>query len=111
MLYTTLSNIILYNLIVAIINNLFKMNKSNADAESRAILILAHERMRWDDKYGSLILLPPPFNMFSLITNCILLCSEVNTKKFNRYFTKVFYVFIAFALFLFLFTYSLGSLN
>ena len=110
MLYTTLSNIILYNLIVAIINNLFKMNKSNADAESRAILILAHERMRWDDKYGSLILLPPPFNMFSLITNCILLCSEVHTKKFNRYFTKVFYVFIAFALFLFLFILGFISL-
>ena len=50
--FTTLSNIMLFNLIVAIVNNLFDSYHEKAEAESRAKLVLAHERKKWDDRYG-----------------------------------------------------------
>ena len=100
MLYTTLSNIILFNLIVSIINNFYDNVKSKADAESRAVLVLAHEKMKWDEKYGLLNFLPPPFNAFSFIFCVILLLSGEHAKKLNLLFCKFFFCFIALAFFL-----------
>ena len=65
--FTTLSNICLFNLIIAIVTNLFNKVEEKAEAENRAKLILTHERIKWDEEYGLLILLPSPLNIISLI--------------------------------------------
>ena len=97
MMFTTLSNIMLFNLLVGIINNLFENAIDDADAESRAMLVLTHERLRWDNKYGLLILLPSPFNIFSFFCNIFLLIYDKkygNTEKINNKLCKFFYIFI-----------------
>ena len=104
MLFTTLSNIMLFNLIVGIINNLFENSVDDADAESRSMLVLTHERLRWDDKFGLLILLPSPLNIFSFFCNIFLLFYHEkygNTEKINHILSKVFYIFIAIIYFFF----------
>ena len=101
-LFTTLSNIMLFNLIVGIVNNLFEKYHEKAEAESRAKLVLAHERKKWDTNYGLLILFPSPFNIFSIILYPILLFSGDNKPKLNLLFSKFCYFFIAIVIFMYL---------
>ena len=102
MLYSTLSNVILFNLIVAIINNLFNNLERKADAENRAVLVLTHERIKWDDRYGLLILLPSPLNAFSLIFIPWLFVAKDTLEEVNLLFSKVCYSIIALIIFIFL---------
>ena len=108
--FTTLSNIMLFNLIVAIVNNLFDSYHERAEAESRAKLVLAHERRKWDDRYGLLMLFPSPINIFSLLLLPFLYFSkEQNIKKNNILFSKICYFFIA--LIIFIYFFILGILS
>ena len=102
MLYTTLSNIILFNLIVAIINNLFNSLEDKADAENRAVLVLTHERIKWDNRYGLLILLPAPLNAISLIFIPWLFVVKDSIEDVNLLFSKVCYFIVAVIIFLYL---------
>ena len=101
-LFTTLSNIMLFNLIVGIVNNLFDQYHEKAEAESRAKLVLAHERKRWDKNYGLLILFPSPFNIFSIIFYPILIFSGEKKAKLNLLFSKFCYFFVALLIFFYL---------
>ncbi len=102
MLYTTLSNIILFNLIVAIINNLFNSLEDKADAENRAVLVLTHERIKWDNRYGLLILLPAPLNAISLIFIPWLFVVKDSIEDVNLLFSKVCYFIVAVIIFFYL---------
>ena len=100
--FTTLSNIMLFNLIVAIVNNLFDSYHERAEAESRAKLVLAHERKKWDDRYGLLILFPAPLNIFPLLLLPFLyLSKDQNLKKNNVLLSKICYFYIAFLTFIY----------
>ena len=65
-LFSTFSNIILFNLIVSILNNFYNECEEIADAQSRAMLVLNHEKLRWNGSFDLLIFLPVPFNIFSI---------------------------------------------
>lgn len=71
--YTTISNVMMFNLIVSIVDNLYQNYQSQADSENRAVLVLTYERIKWDSKYGLLILFPAPFNLISFPLCIILL--------------------------------------
>ena len=101
-LFTTLSNIMLFNLIVGIVDNLFDEYHEKSEAESRAKLILTHERKKWDKSYGLLILFPSPFNIFAIFLFPILIFSGENNKKFNILFSKFCYFFIALIIFIYM---------
>ena len=101
-LFTTLSNIMLFNLIVGIVNNLFDRYHEKAEAESRAKIVLAHERKKWDKNYGLLILFPSPFNIFSIIFYPFLLLFGDNRPKMNLLFSKFCYFFIAIIIFFYI---------
>ena len=105
MSFTTISNIMLFNLIVGIINNLFNNAQENADAESRAMIILIHEDIKWDDNYGILIFLPPPINIVALIFNIIIIFFDnyFDCKYYNELFCKISYIFIAIIYFIYIF--------
>ena len=112
-IFSTLSNIMLFNLIVGIVNNLFDKYHEKAEAESRAKIVLAHERKKWDANYGLLILYPSPFNIFSIILYPFLLFSGDSKQKLNLLFSKFCYFFIACIIFLYIlflgvFTYFLA---
>ena len=102
-LFSTLSNIMLFNLIVGIVNNLFDQYHEKAEAESRAKIVLAHERKKWDKNYGLLILFPSPFNIFSIFFYPFLLLSGDNKQKYNLLFSKFCYFFIAIISFCYIF--------
>ena len=101
-LFTTLSNIMLFNLIVGIVDNLFDQYHEKSEAESRAKLILAHERKKWDNYYGLLILFPSPFNIFSILLFPILIFAGDNKQKLNILFSKFCYFFIALIIFIYM---------
>ena len=105
--YTVVSNIMLFNLIVCIVNNLFESFQEKSIAENMSVLILSHERIRWDEKYGLVILLPAPFNIISLIFILILvICGhyydDEKIIKLNYIFSKICYFLIALIYFFFL---------
>ena len=104
MAFTTISNIMLFNLIVGIINNLFNNAQENADAESRAMIILIHEDIKWDDNYGILIFLPPPINIVAVIFNIIIIFFDnyLDCKYYNEMFCKISYIFIAIIYFIYI---------
>ena len=101
-LFSTLSNIMLFNLIVGIVDNLFDQYHEKSEAESRAKLILAHERKKWDKNYGLIILFPSPFNIFSILLFPIIIFSGDNKQKLNILFSKICYFFIAVIIFLYM---------
>ena len=101
-LFTTLSNIMLFNLIVGIVNNLFDQYYEKAEAESRAKLVLAHERKKWDKNYGLLILYPSPFNIFTIIFYPILIFAGEKREKLNLLFSKICYFFIALLIYIYM---------
>lgn len=110
-LYITISNVMLLNLVIAIINNLYNFFKDMADAENRSVLVLNYERLKWDSSYGLLILLPAPFNILSLFFIIILLLApEHKREQLNTVFSKIAYVIVAFANFAILVIISLTLL-
>ena len=92
----------LFNLIVGIVDNLFDQYHEKSEAESRAKLILAHERKKWDKNYGLIILFPSPFNIFSILLFPIVIFSGDNKQKLNIFFSKCCYFFIAIVIFLYM---------
>ena len=99
--FTVISNLLLFNLIVGIINNLFNFLEEKNESQSRSILIIVHEKIKWDDRYGLLILLPAPLNLCSIFFIPILIIisqvcdNEKIIKKYNLIFSKIAYFFIA----------------
>ena len=100
--FATVSNIMLFNLIVGIVDNLFDKYHQKSEAQSRAKLVLAHERKKWDDSYGLLILFPSPFNIFTIIFLPFLVFSGDDKQKLNLLFSKLCYFFIALIQFLYI---------
>ena len=99
--FTVISNLLLFNLIVGIINDLFNSLEEKNESQSRSILIIVHEKIKWDDRYGLLILLPAPLNLCSIFFIPILIIisqvcdNEKIIKKYNLIFSKIAYFFIA----------------
>ena len=94
--YTIVSNIMLFNLIVCIVNNLFESCQEKSIAENMSVLIVSHERIRWDEKYGLVILLPAPLNLISLFFIIFLVIygrnhEEEKIIKLNYIFSKICY--------------------
>ena len=92
----------LFNLIVGIVDNLFDQYHEKSEAESRAKLILAHERKKWDKNYGIIMLFPSPFNIFSILLFPIVIFSGDNKQKLNILFSKFCYFFIALIIFIYI---------
>ena len=101
-IFTTFSNIILFNLIVSILNNFYNECEEIADAESRAMLVINHKKLRWNGNYDLLIFLPVPFNILSF-PFCIYLLFIKDVKKrekLNEVFCRFFFIIIALILFI-----------
>lgn len=66
-LFVIVSNIVLVNLLIALLSEAFYNVSKEADSRHRAILIGYRNRWRWSDEFGFLIFVPPPANIISLI--------------------------------------------
>jgi len=102
-IYVIMSNVMLLSLFVAIVSNQYQTHKSAADSENRVILVITHESIKWDDRYGLLILLPHPLNILSFFMVIILLMvPESKAEKVNIIMSKIAFILICFVNFFYL---------
>jgi len=102
-IYVIMANIMLLGLFTAIVSNQYKTHQENSDFENRVSLISTYKNIKWDNKWGLLILLPTPLNMIGVLFMGILLVVPNDQKeKYNIMFSKICYVFIALFQFLLL---------
>ena len=92
--YLLIANIMFLNLLIAILSNVYSELNSRVDAEHRSMVITYYNRWFWDERYGILILLPPPLTFLSLLLSPIFLFMK-DTRTLNSFLCKVFYIFYA----------------
>jgi len=66
-IFVIVSNIVLVNLLIALLSEAFYNVSKEADSRHWAILIGYWNRWKWSDEYGFLIFVPPPANIICLI--------------------------------------------
>ena len=101
-IFCVLANALMLNLMIALLANIYDDLKDKVDSEHRAVVISYYNRWSWDDNYGVLIFMPTPLCFLSLVFSPFFLGPE--TTKWNRFFSRVFYIIYAvvqFTLFLF----------
>jgi hypothetical protein len=89
--YLLMANVMLLNLLIALLSNVYAELDKKVDAEHRAVVISYYNRMFWSTSYGIIIFLPPPFTYLNLILCPIVLMSK-NPVKLNTLFCKSFYL-------------------
>ena len=92
--YLMISNVVLLNLLIAIISNVYETLVEWVDSEHRNVIISYTEKYRWDENLGFLIYLPSPFAPFVLLITPLVLFSK-EQAKWNRRLCRLFFVFYA----------------
>jgi hypothetical protein len=92
--YLLMANVMLLNLLIALLSNIYADLIEKVDAEHRAVVISYYNRMFWSMKYGVIIFLPPPFTYLNLILGPIVLLVK-NPERWNTIFCKGFYLLYA----------------
>jgi len=90
-LFLLLTSVLLLNLLIAILSNVYETLVERVDGEYRAILVQNYHKWKWNEDYGILILLPSPLSVIVAVFVPVLLVSS-NPRKWNYFFSKVFYV-------------------
>ncbi len=74
------------------------------DADYNANIVMAESKMRWDPKFGMLILVPPPLNFLSLVLMPMLLITGKylpnHQEKINEILSRISFFPIALCLYL-----------
>jgi len=96
--YVTLSGIILINLLIALLSNVYKNLSLEVDASHRSVLINYFRRYKWNRQYGFLLLLTTPINICNLFALFffILLRKKYSIEILSTYITKIFYMIFYF---------------
>lgn len=87
--FTTVSGLLLSNLLIAVLSNEYEVLSDVVDASHRSVLISYFRRYKWDNKYGYLIYLTTPLN----IVNFLALPFSIffKRKKFNKYVCRLYH--------------------
>lgn len=104
-IFCVLANALMLNLIIALLANIYDDLKDKVDSEHRAVVVSYYNRWSWDENYGVLIFMPTPLCFLSLMFSPFFLGPE--PAKWNRFYSRVFYVIYAVVQFLF---FLLGGL-
>jgi len=104
--YLLMANVMLLNLLIALLSNIYSDLSVKVDAEHRAVVISYYNRMFWNNDYGVIIFLPPPFTYLNVILAPIVL-SLKDPEKWNSFFCKSFYLLYVLPQFLF---FAAGSM-
>ena len=93
--YLMISNVVLLNLLIAIISNVYETLVERVESEHRNVIISYIEKYQWDPKYGFLIYLPSPLSsIVVLFCPFVILCSK-EPEKWNSRICKAFYLVYA----------------
>jgi len=72
-IYIAFSAIFLFNMIIAVLSNVYQALTAQIDADYNTNLILAYFKMEWEPRYGMLIFAPAPLNIVALLMTPFLL--------------------------------------
>ena len=109
MVYLCISGVLLVNLIIAILSNVYENMANLVDATHRAELIQYFRKYKWDENYGYLIFLYSPFSLIIPFFLPLKLCIK-DKKKFNMIVTKCVYIIFYFPIIMIIFMIYTGIL-
>lgn len=89
-IYLLLSHILLLNLLVGIVTNVFNIFQQKIESDYRSILINTYYENMWNENCGMLIFLPTPFTALSLLLSPLVL-GPANPKT-NKIISQVLYL-------------------
>lgn len=96
MIYVCISAVLFVNLLIAVLSNVYENMAKVVDASYRAIIIQYYGKFKWDQEFGYLVFLTPPFNIVNIPCWLINAMCCVNQKTFNKYMTRVLYLIFYF---------------
>ncbi len=104
--FVCISGVLLINLLIAMLSNVYENLCVLVDASHRSVLISLYRKYKWDEENGYLIFLYTPFNIFNLFVMPFSVCFRDN-RKFNSIVCRVyFYLFYFPYIFFILGSYS-----
>jgi hypothetical protein len=103
MVYVCLAGVLIVNLLIALMVNVYDELAPVVDASNRAELLFYYKQNKWDAEYGYSTFLTSPFSLVNFIITPIEMCfvSQRNKKKFNYVVTSI-YFFLFYFPFLFI---------
>lgn len=104
--YLLMSNVMLLNLIIALLSNVYSNLIQRVDSGHHAVVIDYYNRWQWHDGYGLLIFMPSPLSYLVTIFLPFYLLVE-RTEWVNDKLCKIFYIFFAIPQFM---IFAFGSL-
>lgn len=100
--YICIAGVLLINLIIALLSNVYEKLSLLVDASHRAVLVTLYKKYKWDDNYGYMIFLTTPLNVINFITLPFAVCcgkkSKRNLTKTCVKYTTQFFTFLLFLL-------------
>lgn len=100
-------NILLLNILIAILGVTYTKERQIQTSKFRATLIENYNKWKWDEKYGILILLPPPLSVITVILLPFIVFSK-NPERITNFFAKFIFIFYALPFFLIFFSSTLS---
>ena len=108
--YMCISGVLLINLLIALLSNVYESLSLLVDASHRSVLITFYRKYRWDEENGYMIFLTTPLNVinFFVFPFSYLFANGENKKKFNIYVCRIYYLIFYFPIILLVFiSYSI----
>lgn len=106
-LYVMISNIVLLNLLIAIISSVYEELDLRVKREHREVLISYSKKYTWDKKYGILIFLPSPISSLVLMLSPLVVFSK-KPEVWNKTLCKIAFIGYAWPQFLVFFAIGLA---
>jgi len=113
-IYICISGVLLINLLIALLSNVYENLNVLVDASHRSVLIYFYRKYRWDDENGYMIFLTTPLNIinFFVYPFSFFLAKGKNKKIFNDVICRIYYSLFYFPLIFIIFAfYSLIIMN
>ena len=85
-----LSQVILLNILIALLSNVFGELNEVVDSEHSSVVIAYYNIWHWDDRYGAMIFLPSPFTYVTILFTPFIAWARF-PKRLNNVFSKIFY--------------------
>jgi len=92
--FLLIANVMMLNLLVAVLTNVSMDLSERVDSEHRAVVVSFYNRWNWHDLYGVLIFLPPPFTLVSALAVPLLVVGG-GSMRLNEILSQIFYIFYA----------------
>jgi hypothetical protein len=117
--YVCVAGILLINLLIALLSNVYEKMSLVVDASHRSVLISYYRRYKWNKSYGYMIFLTTPLSVVNYIVLPLSFCvSKKTLESFNRtvckfyytifYFPFIFVIYIIYSLMVIPFCYIKG---